>query len=124
MAELITDIEQVTPKWLTELFRQKSILAQGKIASVEVREPTSKFYSAVYHLTLTYSDDAYEPVPTRLFLKFSQSNLEPEFSSREVDFYNLVAASMLDAPVPQCYDAVYSPKTGKYHILLDQTQPF
>lgn len=121
MGKLITDMEQVTPDWLTEVLREQGHLDRGKVVAVE-KSPQSTFTSIVSHLKMTYSDDAPSSAPTRLFLKIS----DPDFRSniyvshkKEVDFYNIIAPAMTDPPFPRCYDALYSPETDQAHVLLE-----
>lgn len=121
MGKLITDMEQVTPDWLTEVLQEQGCLDRGKVVAVE-GSPQSTNTSIVSHLEIIYSDDAPRSAPSRLFLKISR----PDFSSniytshgKEVEFYNTIVPAMTDPPVVRCYDAVYSPETDRAHILLE-----
>jgi hypothetical protein len=121
MSTLITDMEQITPGWLTEALRRQGCLDQGKVVAVE-KAPTTTQTSVVSHLEITYSDDAPESAPPRLFFKMSK----PDFRSnmyvshgKEVTFYNTLVLNMEDPPVVRCYDAVYSEETDQAHLLLE-----
>ena len=117
MAQLISDIEQVTPTWLTNLLRSRGCLEEGHISRVEYARSES-YRALLYALTLTYSPNASPSAPARIFLKFTKPSMLPE-NEREVRFYNTIAPTMSQAPVVGCYDAVYDSDTGAYHVLLE-----
>ena len=127
MAQLITDIEQVTPAWLTDTLRRSGVLDRGRVAAVRKTPPKSTITSLISRLELSYSADAPPTAPAHLFLKYSNPAFNPptpaEGEHKEVAFYHLVAKqitmAMADPPVIRCYDAHYSPETGKGHLLLD-----
>lgn len=122
MAELVTDIQQVTPAWLDNLLREKGILDRGMV--IEVRPTRSKKtnVSTVYHLAVSYQGlPPDHPAPRHLFLKIS----EPDYGwPQEAQFYNVVAPAMLSTdpdtewPFVRCYDAVYSAEKKATHLLL------
>jgi hypothetical protein len=73
-------------------------------------------------LDVTYSEDAAGPVPRRLFLKASKSDLHPEtlsFGEREVAYYTAMTGRADSLPIPRCYDSSYDARTGGSHILID-----
>jgi len=115
--KLITDLDQVTPAWLTEVLHEKGCLPQGQVLTV-YKEPNLSTGSAIVPLKLCYSDDAPPSAPTRLFLKFpgpqSLSN-----GKKEVQFYTEIAGGVADLPVVRCYDAVYSEEADRFHLLLE-----
>lgn len=127
MSELITSVEQATPAWLTEILRQKGFLSRGSVTKVRQTLEPIQSISSVYHLTLDYSPDAPDSVPTRLLLKIFKTELNDpialSLSRREVGFYNLIAPTMPDPPLVRCYDAVDLPQSGGSHLLLDDLSP-
>jgi hypothetical protein len=116
---LITSIEQVTEAWLTHVLNASGALHQGQVAKVgmfiDVRE-----LSTSVRLGITYSEDATGSKPTKLFLKLVTLDMEDEFfGPSEVNYYQRDYVGIRDAPIPRTYDAVYSEKQGRYHILMD-----
>lgn len=119
----LTNTDQATPEWLTGVLQKKGFLPQGKVARVQQKSPQPLITSLITHLELSYSDDAPPSAPTRLFLKVAKPDLDPQISSRlgknEVEFYNATVALIPNPPVVRCYDAVYLPETGQWHVLLE-----
>ena len=120
MTTVITDITQVTPEWLTQILQQKNCLEQGNVRAVKT-SPWEKKTSILSPLELTYSGDAPQSAPLKLFIKLYKSNFRSNiFTSpkKEVEFYTIVAPEMPNSPGVRCYNAVYSPETDQAHILL------
>jgi len=108
----ITDFEQVTAEWLTEVLRRGGFLQQGTVVSVEVT-PQKTNTATVANLKLTYSEDAQTRAPRALFLKLSDFR-------REVDFYRTVVPAMESTPlILACYDAEWDEDAGASHLLLE-----
>ena len=107
----LTDLEQVTPAWLTEVLTSNGTLERGAVVDVE-KQGSSTNTAAVARLRLDYSDDAPDDAPRRLFLKLSDRR-------REVDFYRVIAPAMVRPPVLRCYDAVYSREAARSHLLVE-----
>lgn len=121
MPTVITSAEQVTPEWLSGALRRAGVLTTGAVVAVQAASQTT-FTAASLRLVVTYSVDARcasDPLPASLFLKLSTPDTPPRFAERESAFYTRVAAAMSDPPVPVCYDAVFSPDSGRCHILLE-----
>lgn len=124
MGNVITTPEEVTPEWLTGVLRQSGFLSRGKVIKVENKLTKRLLVSVVSRLEVSYSADASAPpAPSQLFLKISgPDSVQVVFSephSREVEFYNVIAAEMSDPPFIRCYDAAYSAESGNSHLLLD-----
>ncbi len=124
MSNPIADIAQVTPQWLTRALRESGCLPRGEAVNVTCTEQKTTFTSTVAHLEVTYSVDAPQAAPRRLFLKMSRASTGPgdfdvDHFRKEVDFYVTVAPAMPDPPSIPCYDAVYSTKDAACHLLLD-----
>lgn len=109
---VITDFEQVTPEWLTEVLTRNGFLEQGAVASVELdAEKTNT--ATVSHLHLTWAEGTKARIPRRMFLKLSDFR-------REVDFYRTVVPAMQATPlILDCYDAEYDAAAGAAHLLLE-----
>jgi len=123
MARVITSPEAVNAQWLTEALRQGGCLAQGRVVDVRVTSESS-YTSTIARLSVTYSDDAPETAPVRLFLKMSRPDAEQRVVGsaqrrHEVDFHNRVVRYMPDPPVVRCHQAVFCEATGASHLLLD-----
>src|SRR5512132_2342654 len=110
--KVITALEQVTPSWLTDVFRKSGLLTRGKVIRVDNKLTKKLSVSVVSRLQISYSIDATPGGPAQLFLKLSSDG-------KEVEFYNLVASEMDDPPFVRCYDAAYSSESDQYHLLLD-----
>ena len=122
MDDVITDVKQVTPEWLTIVLRTNGHLHHERVAAVELKSSRQTIISNIHHLELTYSALAPERSPSKLFLKLSKPGFDSEiaarFGKRESEYYNVIAKSMSEPPSAMCYDAVFSPDTGKSHMLL------
>jgi thiamine kinase-like enzyme len=121
MGRLTTDMEQVTPDWLTEVLQERGCLDRGQVVTVK-KSPRTTNTSVTSRLEMTYSADAPSSAPPWLFLKISKSDFRSNLYTshrKEVEFYNTIAPAMVDPPTARCYDAVYSPETDQAHILLE-----
>jgi hypothetical protein len=122
MREVLTDLDHVTPEWLTEVLQHTGHLERGHVATVQLKTVRSTLASMVTHLEICYTDDATPSAPSRLFLKTSRPGLVealPTPGQREVAFYNRIVASMPNPPTVRCYDAACSPAAKKFHLLLE-----
>jgi hypothetical protein len=108
---LITDPRQVPLSWLTAVLRRDGALSQGEVTAVQV-ETTETFTATAVRLCVSYSEDAPDSAPARLFLKLGHRRIE-------VEFYRVIAPAMTDPPVPYCYDAVFDPEIGQSHLLFE-----
>ena len=122
MADVIADVEQITPDWLTNVLGANGHLDKGRVTAVELKASRQTIISNIHYLELRYSADASEESPSKLFLKLSKPGFDAEiaarFGERESQYYNVIAKSMNDSPSATCYDAAFSPDTGKSHMLL------
>jgi thiamine kinase-like enzyme len=118
--QLITDLEQVTPAWLTAVITQSNALTTGTVTTVTASGGRSN-WSQNAQLTLTYSANAQGDCPTLLFLKFVDTNIGDGefFLPSEVTYYTQDYIDLPDAPLVRCYDSVYDPAQKRYHLLLD-----
>jgi thiamine kinase-like enzyme len=117
LREVITHADQATPEWLTAVLYQNGCLPQGHVVAVH-RKPSSPGFSTIVPLELSYSDDAPASAPARLVLKLAGAG-DLSTGKEEVEFYTRIAAAMSDPPVVHCYDAIYSEKNGRAHLLME-----
>jgi hypothetical protein len=68
MREVLTDLDHVTPEWLTKVLQDKGHLERGHVATVQLRRARSTPASMVAHLEIRYTADAPTSVPSQLFL--------------------------------------------------------
>jgi len=84
----ISNIDQITPEWITEVLRKKGNLHEGSITSI-LRKDFQKLNSSnLYFLELEFSNDAKVELPSALltkqktfketFLLYFQSNIVKE----------------------------------------------
>ncbi|MHA1952796.1 MAG: hypothetical protein ACXAAM_00160 [Candidatus Heimdallarchaeaceae archaeon] len=120
--KIITDIEQLTPEWLTTIFKKNGFLSNGKVKAIPMRKPIEAFSSKANALEITFSeDDIMKFSSLQIIIKIAspKKELDKFFSKKEVEFYNLIAEEWGDRLVPICYDAKYSEETGHSHIILE-----
>lgn len=116
---LITSVEQVTEAWLTHVLNVSGALQQGQVAKIDTLIDACELSTSV-RLRITYSEDATGSKPTKLFLKLVTLDMEDEFfGPSEVNYYQRDYVGVRHAPIPRTYNAVYSEKQGRYHILMD-----
>lgn len=117
-SEVFTNIEQITPEWLTNCLRQRGVLPSGQVVTISgLQEET--VLSVVGRMDVKYSQDAPSTAPKSLFLKTGVSeDAENEDWIGEVSFYKTIASSIPSVTVP-CYDAAYVANPARFHILLD-----
>ncbi len=124
MLDVIRRIEQATPAWLTEALRRDRHLPVCEVHSLTVTGlHDQQLYSVGYYLAASYSPDAPDTAPARLFLKMPRPGTHSERNARvgepEVRMYQALAGDQRNLPVIPCYDAAYDPERHRYHLLLD-----
>ena len=122
MSHLITDLDQLTPKRLTEILRKNGALERGDVTGITYTlHPRTIDVNVdgyiLAHLFLTYSADASLQAPRRLFFKLKR--VVDRCVGKEVYFYKTITVNVPDLPVLQCYDAVIDDNTGCCHLLLE-----
>jgi hypothetical protein len=116
---IITQIDQVTPQWLTTVLRRSGALTGGEVASFHAGNGQGN-WSTSASLTVQYSPGAQGEQPERLFLKMVNADLEDEFfGDSEVTYYTRDYLGVPDAPLLRCYDGAYSEALKRYHLLLE-----
>lgn len=117
---VITNLEQVTPEWLTAVLTRSGALTQGSVAGFDMADGWGN-WSTSHSLSLHYSPDAEGEQPSRLFLKLVDADTGDGeyFGSSEVDYYLHDYMDVPDAPLLRCYDGRYSAAIHRYHLLLE-----
>ncbi|RIK24212.1 MAG: hypothetical protein DCC51_01170 [Anaerolineae bacterium] len=117
--QVITTIEQVSTTWLTRVLRRSGALTQGEVVDVAI-DSTERILSTSNRIRIAYSDDAEGQLLARLFLKTVDADMEDEtFGPSEVNYYTRDYLDLAGAPIPRCYDALFSEEERRYHLLLD-----
>jgi hypothetical protein len=117
--EVITNLDQVTPQWLTAVLAHSGALTRGAVAAFDVAAGQGN-WSTSATLNVRYVAGSQGALPPRLFLKMVNVDLEDEFfGPSEVTYYTRDYAGIAGAPLIRCYDAVYSEAKQRYHLLLD-----
>jgi hypothetical protein len=123
---VITDIEQLTPEWLTRIIKNKGYLSHGKVTKI-IRKKSQETPGAIVHfIELDFSIDAQKkPSSTEMVIKISKPNdirfsYISEFIGRqEAKFYDILGETMNKLPIPMCYDAAFSRESGFSHVILE-----
>ncbi len=119
----ITDPNQLTPEYLTHLLQDQGFLDEDvQVSAIEILDERLTNVSATYHLAIDYTSEAPE-APAKLFLKIP--NAEFNYHEREIEFYQVIAAAMLEQisfdelPFVFCYELDYDEASGRSHLLLE-----
>lgn len=117
---VITNVENVTPEWLTAVLHQTNALTTGQVVAVELDGGAGN-WSQNGRLTLRYSANATGELPPNLFLKLVNTDTGDGeyFLPAEVTYYTHDYIDLPDAPLVRCYHAAYDPAQHRYHLLLD-----
>jgi hypothetical protein len=118
--KIITDIEQLTPEWLTSIFKNKGYLNQGKVTKIIKKKSQETLSSNVYFLELNFSNDIQTDLASPvIFVKIPKPNpITKYLGKHEAKFYRIIAETINELPIPICYDAAFSEETGLSHIIL------
>ncbi|MHA2393174.1 MAG: oxidoreductase family protein [Promethearchaeota archaeon] len=118
---VIIDIELLTPEWLTSIFKKKGYLNQGKVTKIIKKNSQLTLSSNVYFLEIHFSRNAQTiPASPGIFVKIPRPNDVTKFLGKhETKFYNIIAETLNEKPIPNCYDAAFSEETGLSHIILE-----
>ncbi len=72
---VITNLDQVSTAWLTDVLRRSGALTRGAVAEYDMNAGRGN-WSSNCALQLRYAPDAQGKRPTRLFLKMVDTDLE------------------------------------------------
>ena len=125
MEYVITNINQVTPAWLTDLLRKRGLSKTGKVTSITQTSSRQTNVSTVYFLYIAY--DQHDPhAPTKLFLKLPSPDFQWNgWGKKEIQFYTEIVPEMRKAfnwnelPFIRPYDVAYSKDTDRSHYLFE-----
>ena len=123
MGRVVTEIEQITPSWLTQVLQQRGYLELGQVTAVRSRDQqhataAGPGFQPSHRLTVTYSDDASPAAPWQLYVRIVDGAIFVQAGKLEVAFYTSIAPEMPYSPAVCCYDGAYYTATGAYHLLL------
>ncbi len=96
----LSAIDQVTPKWLTQVFKESKVLEKGQVTTVE-KFPVSDTPSGapkITRLQLAYSQDVVGNLPKTVISKIAKRE-------KEKIFYEEIAQEMKSPSVPHCFYA-------------------
>ncbi|HRN67443.1 MAG TPA: phosphotransferase [Promineifilum sp.] len=117
--QVIQSIDQVTPEWLTYVLTRSGALTGGRVAAIAI-ESGERILSTSTRLRIAYSEGATGALPPKLFLKTVNVDQDEDFfGASEVNYYLRDYKGVACAPIPRCYDAVFSEEQRCYHLLLD-----
>ena len=118
---VISDIKQLTPERLTEIFKKKGIISDGKVTNILKKSSQQTTTSNVHFLELEYFKDTQtELISLEIAVKLTRSTGSVKLLGKlEVEFYNIIAETMNKMPIPICYDAAFSRITGWGHKILE-----
>jgi len=120
MTEPVATEEQITPSWLTNILRRNGHLVQGSVSALN-KECFKTLFSLFYRLEAHYSNDAIPALPSKMLLKLPLPDNEAslKMGKDEVFVYNMLTKAMNDPPVVPFFDAVYSPSSQRWQILME-----
>ena len=119
--KVITNIEQLTPEWMTNIFKNKGYLRNGKVTKIIKKNSEVSVTSHMHYLDIKFSDDAHpianiHDITVRLPKHWDYNKY---IGRHEAKFYSIVAKTMNQMPIPTCYDAAISEETDWSHIILE-----
>lgn len=144
MNQIISDISEVTPTWLTDALTRNGYLKAGSVVSVEVTKTGEAGTAYHAYLMVYYSGNAIVTASHRLFIKYTKPHRSdtpwlkrlPKMNRNEVAFYKAISDTtdlpviaydemqIRDdkgrgrLPVIPCYEAQFCEDTGRAHVLL------
>ena len=105
--KIITDIEQLTPEWLTSIFKNKGYFSQGKVTKIILKHSEVTITSNMHFLKVKFSNDAQtEPSIPHIVVKIPKPVVKI-LGTHEAKFYSIIAEIMNQGTIPTCYDAVF-----------------
>lgn len=111
---VITNIEKLTPTWLTQALQKHNL--SGQITAVHT-EHIHGTWSKMYRIRPSY-ETPNPHLPKAFLLKICAGD-HGVFGPSEVHYYTHDYADLPDAPIPTCYDAAYQDNPRAYHLLVE-----
>lgn len=116
---VITNLNQVTPEWLSSVLLDSGALTSGAVVTLDAVAGEGN-WSSSGTLRLRYSEDAGGERPQHLFLKMVNTDTGDGefFGPSEVTYYTRDYVDVDNAPLLRCFDGQYSEALQRYHLLL------
>ncbi len=110
----LSAVDQVTPDWLTQVFKESNILKKGSIISVQKSPVGDTPFSMpkITRLHIKYSGDAVGNLPERLIFKIAKKE-------KEWFFYEELAKVMQAPSIPRCFHVGRDQETEISYLLLE-----
>ena len=144
MRHIISDLEEVTPAWLTDVLTRNGHLKSGDVNHLDITATGETGQVNYAYLTVSYSPGASATVPQRLFIKYTKQLDRDPAQLRKIVNYNRTERSFYQAvgqatnlpviaydqilshadggrgrcPVVPCYEVKFCQETGRAHVLL------
>jgi hypothetical protein len=113
---VITNIEQVSTSWLTQVLQRNNLLSSGAVTAVHT-EHLHGTWSKMYRIRPTYNTSG-PHLPQSFLLKICSGD-HGVFGPSEVYYYTRDYADLPNAPIPKCYDGAYQDNPRGYHLLVE-----
>ena len=114
-----SQLDKVTPAWLTQVLRSRGTLQQARVVSVHI-EPIGTYSSELWRLQLVY-DHAERDAPATLILKQPKSNAHErpgEGFANEIRFYRDVA-HQVPVRTPRFHYGNVNEMSGEAMLILE-----
>lgn len=113
MPAFLSAADFLMPDHFAILLKEIGLLRQGMVTSIKHEPVTGQFGKShlLYRILIEYEETGFHTPPNCLFLKFGKS-------SKETFFYKIIAKSMPESPLLQCYFANYDPEADQTCLLL------
>lgn len=128
MLELISDVEKITPEWLTQALQQANILNQSKVKSVEWSIIGTGKMGDNARLKLDYVGDA-EAAPRSIIAKLPAADETARSMAsamgayrKEVEFYQELAQHS-SVNIPQVFVSLINNEGSDFIILMQDLAP-
>lgn len=107
-------LENITAKWLTDVFRSKGHLKSGVVNTIHLQPLSDSPFDApkVRRLEIKYSQDAVCDVPNKVILKIA-------LKEKEYFFYTQIVELMGEIPFLHCYFAQQNDDNSQAIFLLE-----
>ena len=115
MQPLITHIDQLTPRWLSDRLRANGHLKQGEVSDIRVEFAKPSFATGVIARFRAAYSPAAPDLPDTYFLKIA----EPDTSIGEYRFYLDILPHMDADLTVRCFDTYRDPELRRVHILIE-----
>jgi thiamine kinase-like enzyme len=121
--KVLTNIEEITPKWFTGILRKKEKWSNCTVTNLNFRKKLETHISIVGYLDVKIFENSKKRSDISILVKVSKPEtlleVSAKFCAREVDFYNRVIKYVVNPPTVDCYDAAFSEQLGRGHVILE-----